>query len=329
MKKMRYGAMAITVAVAVGAFLGAQRMDLLPGPWSKDRLALRALARSVDNLNRQLAFESEPEHYMDYYRRGLAFQRRHELERALADLDAAVKLSPTPKTAAELGPNAFNSRLRETHTMNMVVLVHRARAEILQRMNRPAEALADLDHAIALDARGSDAFHTRGLLLTYAGRYDDAIADFDFLLSRRTDPHWIFGRGVAYYLKGDWTKAARDFTAATKLVPQALIWLTKTHLRTGQPLPSQPFAHTNATSPSGATIAALMSDQEPAQHIRTASMEGRHAARCPAALFAGEWLTIRKDREGAREMFVEATGICPPLSLEHATATAELARLPQ
>jgi len=280
-------------------------------------------------LSYDLGLERKPEGFMDFYRRGLAFQRSNQHERALAELNQAVKRSPTPQTAAQLGERAFNSRLRETHTMRMVFLVHTARAALLQQMNRPAEALADLDHAISLDARGPDVFHTRGLLRTYAGRYDDAIADFDFLLSRRTDPQWIFGRGVAYYLKGDWTKAASDFTAVTKMVPQALIWLTKTHLRTGQPMPPQPFAHTNATSPSGATIAALMSDQEPAQPIQTANMEGRHAARCPAALFAGEWLTIRKDSDGAREMFTEAVSTCRPLSLEHATATAELTRLPE
>jgi len=49
-------------------------------------------------------------------------------------------------------------------------------------------------------------------------------------------------------------------------------------------------------------------------------------ARCKAALFAGEWLTIRKAGVGAREMFAEAERTCQPLSIERAVATAELQR---
>lgn len=197
MKKLRIGAMAITVAVGVGAFIGAQRMAWIPGPWSKDQLAIKYLNRSMNNLSAAI---DDPKSYMDYYHRGLSYQKQQQLEEALAAFYQAVKLSPKAVSAAMLGENAFNSGLPETHTLNMVFLIRTTRAEILRQMNRPAEAIADLDEALLLDARSENTFYARALLHTFTGRYDTAIADFDTILNRRTDATWLFGllpqRGV-------------------------------------------------------------------------------------------------------------------------------------
>lgn len=220
MKKMRINVIVAAIALAVGAFLGAQRLALIPGPWSKQglygaptgdgRTTQESLSAAVaDNLS----------DYMTYYRRGIMFDRRREYGKALADFDQAVRLSPTPLSLEALGPRARDSADRETHTLGLVFLIRTTRAETLQKMNRPVEALEDLDHAIALDATKIDVVYSPGMLRTITGRYEDAIDDFDTILSRRANRDWHYGRGLAKYFKGDWQAAAADLQEALRRAP--------------------------------------------------------------------------------------------------------------
>lgn len=191
-------------------------------------------------------------------------------------------------------------------------MIHTTRADILQQMNRPEEALADLDFALTLDPRDTSIFYARGMLRTVIGRYDDAIDDFDVILGRRNDVNWIFTRGVAKYLKGDWSAAAADFQKVTRLAPgndSYLIWLAKSALRAGVPMPPEQFAALDNQSPTGAVLAAFTSDYNPTQFMAGVRV---------GAGFVGA---------GAREMFESAEASCHPLSLERAEATAELRRL--
>lgn len=77
----------------------------------------------------------------------------------------------------------------------------------------------------------------------------------------------------------------------------------------------------------------MMTDHDPAQFIAGVKAgadytgAGGRDAQCKAALFLGEWLTIRKGGQGADGMFAEAEALCQPLSIEHAAAAAELRRM--
>ena len=216
--KLRIAAMAGAIVAGAGLFLGAQRVDLIHGPWSHDFI------RYAD------AADADPGDYMGYYRRGLHFQKQGQLEQALAELDHAVALSPTPLSLKALGDQAGRMMSRDARTLTRVVLVYAARAEILQQMNRASDALADLDHAVALDSHSPIVIYTRGLLRSNSGRYDEAIADFDYLLTRHNDVDWFFGRGMAKYLKGDFADAAADFGEAAQRAPRNTnfqSWLTK------------------------------------------------------------------------------------------------------
>ena len=69
MKKLRYGAMSIAIVAGVSAFLGAQRLELIPGPWSKKD----GYPIYVSDAARNLSLSSSaagPADYMTYYRRG-------------------------------------------------------------------------------------------------------------------------------------------------------------------------------------------------------------------------------------------------------------------
>lgn len=118
-KKMRWGGMAAAIALGVGAFLGAQRLDLIPGPWSNaGGVPTGSGPRSMAGLT--AAITADPTDYMTHYRRGTAFQRQRRYEQALADLNEAIKLSPTPLSLEALGMRAADSSAPETHTLSLV-----------------------------------------------------------------------------------------------------------------------------------------------------------------------------------------------------------------
>ncbi len=326
--------MAATIAVAVGGFLLAQRLALIPGPWTA-KPGIGYLG-NVDSAY-TAAIDADPADYMTYYRRGTLYQKQRQFDLALTDFNQAVKLSPIPVSLETLGEQAKNSLSRDTHTLGLVFLLHTTRAEVLQQMNRPGEALADLDQAIALDPRGSEVFFSRGLLRAVSGHYDTAIADFDVILARRSDMTWHFGRGLAAYFKGDWKSATADFQRAAQMNPREdsyFVWLAKAQLRGGTALHAEDFSALDRGSGAWPVIAALMEDHNAEQFILGVragagyANPGSRDSKCKAALFLGEWLTFRKASVGARALFTEAQATCRPLSIEQGAATAELRRLP-
>lgn len=342
MSKLRYGAMAFVIVVGVGAFLGAQRMAWIPGPWSNKKSLLqkdfKRGAGTIADYSAEIA--EDPENYMHYYRRGTQFQNQRQYEKALADLNTAVRLSPVPLTVDALGARASDTTHAPTRTLRLVVLVRTTRAEVLQMLNRPEEALIDLDQALALDSSKIEVQITRGQLRMILRRYDEAISDFDQLLHKRDHVDWYFNRGVSKYLKSDWGGAITDFQQAAQRAPREdkyFIWLAKAHLRAGIPMDPQRFSAVNPNGNARYVIEAFMSDYNPAQFMagaRAASAYagtggGRNArnGRCETTLFLGEWLVIRKKGVGARDLFNEAVSICRPMSVEHTVATTELLRL--
>jgi len=342
MKKLRYGSMALAIVVCVGAFLGAQRLEIIPGPWSNKKGLLQEEYRGSGNALEDYSAEiaGDPDNYMHYYRRGTQFQKQRQYEKALADLDTAVRLSPVPLSVDALGARASDTTHAPTRTLRLVVLVRTTRAEVLQLLNRPEEALADLDQALALDSRKIEAQVTRGQLRMVLGRHNEAISDFDHLLDKRDDVSWFFSRGLSKYLKSDWSGSIADFQEAAQRAPREdnyFIWLAKAHLRAGIPMDPQRFTAMNPNGNGRFVIEAFMSNHDAAQFIAGAragsayvgTSGGRNArnGRCETALFLGEWMVLRKKGDGARDLFKEALEICRPLTVEHAVATAELARL--
>ena len=220
MSKLRYKSMAVAIVVGVGAFVGAQRLELIHGPWTGERQFLAYVGTPTQqSAAASAAVTADPDDYMAYYRRGALHFQQRRYEEALADLNTAVKLSPTPLSLEALGVRIHDSRQRDTHTLGMVVLIHATRAEVLQRMNKPNEALADLDRALAFNGNKTDIMHSRAILRTVAGQYDGAIADFDTLLERRTTSQWLLSRGIAKYLKTDWAGAITDFQVLAQRPP--------------------------------------------------------------------------------------------------------------
>lgn len=185
------------------------------------------------------AIRRQPESFISYYRRGVTYAQMGKSDAALADLNNAVRLAPDVKTSNELGLRALNSLLPETHALHLVVTVRAARADLLHKMKRTRDAIADLDTAIALDPRRTSLWHTRGLLHIEAGNAPAAIANFSALLDRRENTNWRFARGISYFANGDLAEAEEDFLKAAKMDPQNALyayWVAKTQKERGIPI---------------------------------------------------------------------------------------------
>lgn len=98
--------------------------------------------------------------------------------------------------------------------------LHRARAESLRNLNRPVEALASYDRAIAADDNAESRIG-RGMLRLSLQRVIEALPDFDRALSfsRGIADAWL-GRGTALFRLGRFGEAEAAFDECLSLRPQ-------------------------------------------------------------------------------------------------------------
>ncbi len=86
--------------------------------------------------------------------------------------------------------------------------------------DREEEALAELDRAIAQNARNATAWSRRGEVHRWLGHYDQAVADFTTALELEPANVWsLAGRGEAHHLVGRYDQALADLTAALDIDP--------------------------------------------------------------------------------------------------------------
>ena len=147
-----------------------------------------------------------------YNNRGNFLRDRGELDRAIADFDAAVRLEPK---SADTYINRGIARYRRGD---------------LDR------AIADYDEAIRIDPEDAYAYNDRGLALRAKGDLDRAIADHDQAIRLEPDTAAAYtNRGLAWQDKGDLDHAIADFDNAIRLNPndalaynnRALAWQAK------------------------------------------------------------------------------------------------------
>jgi len=124
---------------------------------------------------------------------GYAFQK--DLDRALADLDAAIRANPKLATA------------------------YYYRGAILTERD-PKRALTDLSKAIALNPKDADYFRQRSSAFLKRKDYPRALADLTTAIGLAKDPKSLyFLRGAAYQDSGQRDKAIADFQASLVLDP--------------------------------------------------------------------------------------------------------------
>jgi len=106
---------------------------------------------------------------------------------------------------------------------------HNTHGQALARSGRTEEALAEFDHAIALDPHNADALYNRGLLHQGEKQHQLAIDDFTAasgLTPQRAEP--LLGRAISYLAVDKVKEAAVDLDEAAQADPQnGQIWTSR------------------------------------------------------------------------------------------------------
>ena len=134
----------------------------------------------------------------------------------LGSLSSVPDKTESPKAA----PAAASVAEGQTYNMH---------GQALARSGRTEEALAEFDHAIALDPHNADALYNRGLLHQGEKQHQLAIDDFtaaNGLTPQRAEP--LLGRAISYLAVDKIKEAAADLDEAVQADPQnGQIWTSR------------------------------------------------------------------------------------------------------
>lgn len=148
------------------------------------------------------------------YDRAMAYYRRRDFERALADIDQAIGIE---------GKNAE---------------YHRQRGLILTALMRNEESVAATTEALRLDPGDTFLHHERAGPAFVSGQFEMARSDMDIALKKdfQQSPFWRMRGGAAYAL-GDFDAASSDFVHDIKLEPvgsSLQVWRFLAEFRAGK-----------------------------------------------------------------------------------------------
>lgn len=178
--------------------------------------------------------EKEPDRVpIAYNNRGLAYKEIGQVERAIDDYNAAIRLAPAdakPYTNrgivfGEIGQFeqamedfnaaiALNPKYADAYTSRGLVFEIRGQLEM---------AVEDYNTAIELKPLNMEAYLNRGVAFARMAQFDRAIKDYDRAISLNPYDYLTYSnRGIALSKSGQVTAAIKDFTSAIALNPRAL-----------------------------------------------------------------------------------------------------------
>ncbi len=131
-----------------------------------------------------------------YNNRGNAYRQSQQMDKALADLNEAIRLAPEYATAY------YNRGLT------------------YQLSNRYEEAVADYSRSLELEPGSIDALNNRGNTYRLLRQYDKALADLNFNLEQ--DPRHLpslYNRALVYEETGRIDLARLDYRKVVKIDP--------------------------------------------------------------------------------------------------------------
>ncbi|WP_049779242.1 tetratricopeptide repeat protein [Rhodomicrobium vannielii] len=156
----------------------------------KDRdLSIRGCTLIIDR-------KAKGDRALAYHWRGYNYKNKGDYDRAIVDLNEAIRLDPKDAKAYSNRGDAYDNK------------------------GEYDRAIADHSEAIRLDPKNSNAYTHRGNAYRDKGEYGRAIADFNEAIF--LDPQYAFtyyNRGNAYRDKSDYDRAIADYDEAIRLYP--------------------------------------------------------------------------------------------------------------
>jgi tetratricopeptide (TPR) repeat protein len=157
--------------------------------------------------------EKEPEFFLAYNNRGLAFSNKGDLHAAIADYDKSIALNPSY-------PLAYYNRGRD-----------------FQNRGQLDKALEDYNRAVALNTDYFEAYNNAGTVYYTMGRFAEAIESFKMALTLK--PSYAaahYNCGLAYVKRGLFPEAIDSFDRFIEMNPdfgEAYLSRGKVYLETG------------------------------------------------------------------------------------------------
>jgi tetratricopeptide (TPR) repeat protein len=220
------------LVVSVVTFLAMGVATAQDTTWKECELADRDPDRSIVACSRLLNRSSSRLHAEAFHNRGLAFAAKGNLDQAISDISAGIRLDPqrayrsqergelyTRQGKYQQGIADITEAIRRDPTPRAFRFHNRA--EAYRGLGDLTRAIADFDEAIRLDpVARSFRFHDRGNALRDAGQYDRALIDYQTALKLAPTNAWILlESGRAYARMGRPEAAKRDFNNALTLDP--------------------------------------------------------------------------------------------------------------
>ncbi len=243
-------------------------------------------------------------------RRATAYSRSGDLDRAIADLDAALALRPDS------------------------IDVYRQRSGYRLEKGESSGGLADLSYALTLEPGFVPGYVDRAWARLAGGDKAGALGDFSQAIAIQDQPRLHLGRGVVAYVSGDDAQAAADFAAviqASAQAPYAVLWLALTRKR--QPVDDDGALESGLAGLDlqqwPGPVVRFVRGEIPAAELSAAAADpdpqtaGKQA--CEATFYAAVLARISGDPAAARAGLEQAHDLCSPDNIEFHAAQALLA----
>ena len=142
------------------------------------------------------AIEMKPRYAKPYVNRGMALEKKGQLDAAIRDYDKAIALAPEDPIAYNNRGNAYTGK------------------------GLCDEAIGDFDKALSLNPDYAEAYSNRAVARNRMGLHDAAAEDCDKAISLKPDYALAYNnRGLARKGKQQYGEAVRDFDTAIRLDP--------------------------------------------------------------------------------------------------------------